>query len=40
LAQARTRAYRGLAEIELAGAQHRTDIGSVAVAGEIVVPRP
>jgi phosphoribosylamine--glycine ligase len=38
LAQARTRAYRGLAEIELTGAQHRADIASAAVAGEIVVP--
>jgi phosphoribosylamine--glycine ligase len=38
LTEARSRAYAGVAVIELDGAHHRTDIGLAAERGEIVVP--
>jgi phosphoribosylamine--glycine ligase len=38
LPAARERAYRGLASIELDGAQHRTDIGLAAAQGRVAVP--
>jgi phosphoribosylamine--glycine ligase len=38
LAQARARAYAGVAEIGLEGSQHRSDIGLVAERGEVAVP--
>jgi len=38
LAQARERAYAGVAAIDLAGSHHRTDIALTAERGEVVVP--
>ncbi|MGH3494511.1 MAG: hypothetical protein ACRDQ1_14930 [Sciscionella sp.] len=38
LAAAREQAYARLAEVRLAGAHYRTDIGLRAVRGEIAVP--
>jgi phosphoribosylamine--glycine ligase len=38
LAQARRRAYEGIAQLELDGGQFRTDIAAKAERGEITVP--
>ena len=38
LAQARDRAYEAVGRIRLAGSQHRTDIASAAIAGDVIVP--
>ena len=38
LAAARARAYAGVAAIDLAGSQHRTDIALAAEQGTITVP--
>ena len=38
LAQARERAYEAAGHIRLAGSQHRTDIASAAIAGDVIVP--
>ena len=38
LAEARQKAYAGVARIRMDGSQHRTDIGLKAERGQIVVP--